>query len=114
MLYIVGPKGQGCVGPKDGTLLNRNDFIMAVENMAERALNLVVSHNKVRPTESIEIIRWCLVSGGVYRHPQVSKLEVAYHTLVGMRRSEACNTLTIDFTYDEDVFKTAYKKLESE
>merc|ERR1711974_71134 len=55
----------------------------------------------------IEEIRWCLVSGGVYRHGDASKVDVAKATLHGMM-SAACGDLRVPFAYDDNCFLQAY------
>ena len=54
-------------------------------------------------------IRWCLVSGGVYLHKEVTKEEVASATMRGMRSTERGTGLHVTFAYDEDSFAKAAK-----
>ena len=57
----------------------------------------------------MEEIRWCLVSGGKYKHPDATKEEVARATLAGMIAVKDKPLTT--FTYDEDVFRVAFEAL---
>lgn len=110
MLYVVGPKGDKCKGPKGadaGPLLSRDDFLASVERLGKRALELVCACNRAGDCAQIQEVRWCLVSGGVYCHEDASKLEVASATVRGMLSAEDAKGLTVTFTYDEDVFRQA-------
>lgn len=120
MLYVVGPKGERCKGPKtkgSGPLLNKEDFLATVELLGRRALEAVHHYNNTRAPQSgtdhtqlpkIEEVRWCLVSGGVYRHTDATKDEIAKATLDGMM-SAACTGLRVRFAYDEGEFLHAYE-----
>lgn len=120
MLYVVGPKGKGCRGPKgkdSGPLLDKKQFVTVVEGLGLRALEAVAKYNCDWAASSmadhvslpnIEEIRWCLVSGGVYRHPDVSKVEVAKATLDGMTSAASASGLRVTFTYDENCFVRAF------
>lgn len=117
MLYVVGPKGEGCAGPKregTGPLFDRAAFIAGVEKLATNALELVAAYNdrqRDAPADQrfplIEEIRWCLVSGGVYRHESATKLDVARATIRGMKAASGTAGLAVTFTYDENVFQLA-------
>ncbi|CAK0901336.1 unnamed protein product [Prorocentrum cordatum] len=110
MLYVVGPKGDKCRGPRGpgaGPLLPRGDFLASVERLGKRALELVGAYNRAGDGARIEEVRWCLVSGGVYCHGDVSKLEVASATLRGMLSAKGARSLTVTFAYDDDVFRQA-------
>eukprot|EP00929_Paragymnodinium_shiwhaense_P009657 TRINITY_DN11390_c0_g1_i1.p1 TRINITY_DN11390_c0_g1~~TRINITY_DN11390_c0_g1_i1.p1 ORF type:complete len:333 (-),score=74.74 TRINITY_DN11390_c0_g1_i1:410-1408(-) len=114
MLYVIGPKGENCKGPKQGPLLDLSNFLLAVERVSQRALELVSEYNRrSSPDTTIQEVRWCLVSGGVYCHPDASKLEVARATLRGMRKAEIVGLEVVTFTYDEDIFQRAFKGEES-
>mmetsp|Transcript_81419 Transcript_81419/g.154562 ORF Transcript_81419/g.154562 Transcript_81419/m.154562 type:complete len:360 (+) Transcript_81419:108-1187(+) len=109
MLYVVGPKGEGCQGPKQGPLLNRERFLAGVRVLAKRALDIVGIYNHDWAAGNpIEEVRWCLVSGGVYCHPEVQKVEVAAATIHGMRDSEV--DVLVTFTYDENAFRQAFEE----
>ncbi len=107
MLYVVGPKGAGCKGPKQGPLRNRACFLGGVRSLAKRALNIVGTYNHdFSAGNPIEEVRWCLVSGGMYCHPEVEKVEVAVATIHGMRDSQV--DVLVTFTYDENAFRKAF------
>ena len=113
MLYAVGPKGLGCSGPQP--LLDKSTFLKALEALGRRSLETVAAYNAIATHQGlplIEKLRWCLVSGGVYRHGDVSKIEVARATLRGMKAAEA-RGFEVIFAYDEDVFADAWR-LETE
>lgn len=109
MLYVVGPKGEGCRGPKQGPLLDRACFLAGVQSLAMRALDLVGTYNRDWAADNpIEEVRWCLASGGVYCHPDAGKVEVAAATIQGMRASEV--DVLVTFAYDEDAFRRAFNE----
>ena len=122
MLYVVGPKGEGCRAPKTedcGPHFARAKFLRIVESLGRQAMEMLASYNLTRtagktPTGArlppIEELRWCLVSGGAYKHPKVTKVEVAKTTLRGML-STSCQDLKITFTYDDDCFLQAFAEL---
>jgi len=119
MLYVVGPKGEECTFPVQegsGPHLAKEAFLDSVQLLGRRAVEAVAEYNSrwagstvsSQELPKIEEIRWCLVSGGVYRHGQASKFDVAKATLQGMSFAPDAN-LTVTFTYDENVFEQAHK-----
>lgn len=124
MLYVVGPKGEDCTGPKSsdsGPFLDKVRFLRTVERLGERALETVVQYNERQakaPADErlpvIEQIRWCLVSGGVYKHGDTSKIDVAHATIRGMKAARGTSGLSVLFSYDEDSFKQAFELEKSE
>ena len=51
------------------------------------------------------------MSGGSYRHDDVTKVEVAKATLGGMIQAELFDTsITVTFLYDDDAFARAYQE----
>mmetsp|Transcript_15672 Transcript_15672/g.28509 ORF Transcript_15672/g.28509 Transcript_15672/m.28509 type:complete len:659 (+) Transcript_15672:29-2005(+) len=112
MLYVVGPVGLGCTRKGIRPALDRDDFLQCVERLGRRSVQAVQTYNNLRldPQNAglppIEEVRWCLVSGGVYKHPDVTKLEVAAATLQGMLHATSAD-LRVKFSYDEDVFRLA-------
>ena len=56
----------------------------------------------------IQEIRWCLISGGVYRHPGVTNIEIVDATLQGIQAGPHAS-LKITFLFDGDSFKLAYQ-----
>ena len=67
-------------------------------------------NNKVETEGSnlpvIKEIRWCLVSGGVYKHKDVSKLDVAKATIRGMMLAK-CKDMNVTMMYDDDTLGNA-------
>ena len=60
---------------------------------------------------TIKNIRWCLVSGGSYRHEKISKVEVARAAMEGMKRARLGNQeLTVTFLNDDNSFARAYQE----
>merc|ERR1712194_170611 len=86
---------------------SREEFLASIKKLGARALELVGACNRAGACAQIQEVRWCLVSGGVYCHGDVSKLEVASATLRGMLSAEDAKGLTVTCTYDDDVFRQA-------
>lgn len=115
MLYVVGPKGQGAPGGHGPTIADRGQFLEAVEELAVNAITAVGAYNELVATDAIdlpkiEVVQWCLVSGGVYRHPEASKRDVATATVEGMVKASADGEKSwplVRFAYDEHVFEDA-------
>jgi len=106
MLYVVGPRGKGSRGPNHGQAYDKDDFLRIVQDLGKNALLLINEYNKEIPESShIKQLQWCLVSGGVYRHPDVSKIDVARATITGMLQVDT--DIEVIFTWDEDVFRLA-------
>ena len=62
----------------------------------------------------IQVLRMCLLSGGSYKHPATSKVEVAKSILNGiLRGSSGCYqwTPSVSFAYDEDAFRRGWNDL---
>lgn len=114
MVYVVGPKGEACAAPKmegSGPRVAEDAFLASIERLAASAVATVGEYNRRRSElgedlPPVEELRWCLVSGGVYRHDDVSKVDVAAATLRGMR-SVKDTDLLVTFTYDDDAFRLA-------
>ncbi|CAK0811740.1 unnamed protein product [Prorocentrum cordatum] len=117
MLYVVGPKGQGAPGGGGPTVAGRGEFLDGVEAMAHNAVLAVAGYNDSEEVHRgalpvVEALQFCLVSGGVYRHPDASKLDVAAATVRGLRlgasEGPAGGSLpVVRFAYDEGVFERA-------
>lgn len=119
MLYVVGPRGEGAKG-HGPTIAGKENFLEAVECLGENAVRAVCEYNRLaqlapeRSLPRLEVVQWCLVSGGVYKHWDSSKLDVAAATVRGLLRGaeglpedgpDAPPTFRL--TYDEDVFAQA-------
>jgi len=121
MLYVVGPKGEGADGGADASdgnsPISREEFLAAVEDMAHNALAAVTEYNMSTMDRShlpcIEVVQWCLVSGGVYKQAECTKLDVASATLRGMiscaeEKGRIPSSLPLmRFAYDEAAFENA-------
>ena len=82
MLYAVGPKGEGCTGPKrqDESYLTEAPFTSMLKGVTNNLVRLINYHNETQLTNQKPLltnVRWCLLSGGSYRHKKISKVEVA-------------------------------------
>eukprot|EP00929_Paragymnodinium_shiwhaense_P113062 TRINITY_DN81328_c0_g1_i1.p1 TRINITY_DN81328_c0_g1~~TRINITY_DN81328_c0_g1_i1.p1 ORF type:complete len:305 (+),score=29.38 TRINITY_DN81328_c0_g1_i1:102-917(+) len=125
MLYVVGPKGKGAPGGHGPTIEGRDAFLSAVQDMAENAVAAVLEYNSLASATPdsgfppLEELQFCLVSGGVYRHPETTKRDVARATVLGMlagaeqhkAQAEQLQPVTIRFAYDEGVFEEAVAEL---
>ena len=117
MLYVVGPDGRGAIGSKGA-------FLGQVQRTARNALELVMQHNEIAEEtggETVEIVRWCLVSGGdLFRHPEATKRDVARSTLLGVREAVDWGLRlrhpppSLDFIWDQDAFALAHTQLLAE
>jgi len=132
MLYVVGPKGQGARGGHGPTVGGREAFLEAVTEMAANALCAVKEYNLLQANVSnisaavlprIDTLQWCLVSGGVYRHPDTSKLDVALATVEGLLAGASGPAEgdpadgdpdgalpRVRFAYDDGVFEEAMRR----
>jgi len=111
MLYVVGPKGTGATGGQGPTVDSNAAFLQSVEEMAANALLAVAEYNSLLDEETlprIQEVQFCLVSGGVYMHPESSKLDVAAAIVRGLRRAaETKAAPTVRFAYDSNSFEDA-------
>ncbi|KAH0488032.1 MAG: uncharacterized protein KVP18_000535 [Porospora cf. gigantea A] len=101
MLYVVGPRGAGLSGEK---------FRQQVHDTASNMARLVDAHNEVSPYK-VDHVRLCLVSGGVYRHPAVSKATVASQLLTGIQ--EEGSDVSWILVEDDDAFGQALRDLDT-
>ena len=112
VLYVVGPQGSGCATkpkPERGPQYEEAAFLEAVAGF----------NAGCEAQDRITNVRWCLVSGGVYRHPSCSKVDVAKATVRGMSLAEDAveasgSFIVVTLLYDEDCFRTALKELTEE
>lgn len=113
MLYVVGPKGTGAPGGHGPTVDSKAQFLAAVEEMAMNALATVAAYNaeikeQQKEMPSVETLQVCLVSGGVYMHPDSSKKDVAKAILRGFQRGGNISDLpVVRFAYDSNCFEDA-------
>ena len=119
MIYALGPKGHGGGGPKgrlNEPTFDEKAFIKTIVDIGSSTVAIINSYNNSCPAETpkIEEVRWCLLSGGSYRHPKVSKVEVATAIIEGISLPFAGEKLSATFEYDDDAFKTAGQKYEKD
>jgi len=125
MLYVVGPKGQGAgysagAGP---VVSNAKEFLESVKEMASNALLAVSEYNTLAAAVSveeeklpqIEVVQFCLVSGGVYKHQEASKIDVAAATVAGLQAAAAVakkgTVPLVRFAYDAGAFEDAVERV---
>ena len=117
MIYAIGPEGDQAE--------DADDFIMAVQCTGENMYRAVTLYNQSPPQKRspIDFVRVCLVSGGLFKHEEVSKTRVAEALISGMStaffqlRSETDPNTPfrpphVNFAYDENVFHKAYTRLQ--
>lgn len=121
MVYVVGPLGATKRAGREPSC-PKPEFLLRVQRTAKNAIEAATQLN-LRAGRSkpggpglawprLEVLRVCLVSGGVYKHPQATKEEVAKALIKGLLLSfDPRNSPTLDFAYDEDAFKKAYEDL---
>merc|ERR1719414_2826272 len=89
MVYAVGPNC-GKVrkkGRRAQDNLTKSEFLSVLQGAAAAISAAVTAHNAEAGTEGmpqIEVLRMCLLSGGVYKHPEASKVEVAAGLVKGL------------------------------
>lgn len=125
MLYVVGPMGHGA--PKKAgrrpAVGDKAAFLQAVQEMAENAMLAVAEYNALAAgaeLPQLEVVQFCLVSGGVFRHRDSSKVEVAAATVQGLRSGALAAAAAgnaklpvVRFGYDEGAFEDAVDMLTS-
>ena len=82
MLYAVGPKGEGCIGPKrkEEAYLAEAAFTSMLKGATNNLVRLINYHNEIQLANKRSLltnVRWCLLSGGSYRHKKISKVAIA-------------------------------------
>lgn len=127
LIYVESPNGKGAtagfsfVGGYMPPLATSAEFLQRVESMAANLMHAVVEYNNLASTTGrlagpfprIDVLQCCLVSGGSFRHPETSKLDVATAIVRGLhaaaRDSKALDGLpVVRFAYDEErVFQEA-------
>lgn len=115
MVYVVGPKGVGARGGHGPTVASADAFLKSVQELGANAIAAVGEYNSRFALQGsglprIEVMQWCLVSGGVYRHPSVSKADVARATVDGMLSGgleAGASAPEVRFAYDEHAFEDA-------
>jgi hypothetical protein len=125
MIYVVGPNCGTEVtrGKRDVDDMSAQDFLEVVDAIGNAITDAVVQYNTAAEPilrtslPQIEMVRVCLLSGGVFRHPDATKLQLAKSLVTGLLRGgtpwDGDRTLvpTLDFAWEADVFRTAYAAL---
>lgn len=139
LIYVESPNGKGMtagagfVGGYRAPLVDLAAFLQAVEGMAANLMHAVLEYNALahkgggaaEPLPPIEVLQCCLVSGGAFRHPEASKVDVAtaivrgLHSAASSAPAPAAGTeehpLVVRFAYDEDrAFQAAAEALAAE
>uniref|UniRef100_A0A7S4W0W3 Uncharacterized protein n=1 Tax=Alexandrium monilatum TaxID=311494 RepID=A0A7S4W0W3_9DINO len=130
LIYVEGPNGNvgaggtGLFGVARPAIGDSDDFLKAVEDTASNTMLAVREYNGLAEVgragpealPRIEVLQFCLVSGGPYRHPEVSKLDVAKAIVRGLIAGCSGGSPgtvgappAVRLAYDEDVFRTAVK-----
>jgi hypothetical protein len=106
MIYCVGPKG----------IKNTADnFKNAVYIIGKNIANAIYHYNNKTDTEKIDYVRICLISGGSFKHDNVSHIEVAECLIKGIHEvniNRPVKNLVYNFAYDNDAFRQAFDKLQ--
>mmetsp|Transcript_9351 Transcript_9351/g.29747 ORF Transcript_9351/g.29747 Transcript_9351/m.29747 type:complete len:334 (-) Transcript_9351:58-1059(-) len=128
LIYVEGPNGNagaggwGLFGPERQVIGDRDEFLRAVEDTAANVMLAVREYNGLAeaggagsaPLPHVEALQFCLVSGGAYRHPGASKLDVAIAIVRGLisgcsggPAGASRTPPAVQLAYDEDVFRKA-------
>lgn len=123
MVYTIGPHcgNKRTRIKRDVDNLSVSNFLVVIESVGDAVGSAVAQYNARALLDSalprIEVLRVCLLSGGVYKHPEAAKVEVATALVRGLlarlgdRTGRPEPPLTLDFAYDEDVFRRAWRDL---
>ena len=109
MVYAIGPEGSQAA--------SLQDFLTGVEKTGENIMVAVSSHNQAEGAARVEVLRVCLVSGGLFKHEEASKTDVARALMIGLSRGyEDGASPMLDFAFDQEskdmpgsVFQRAYE-----
>jgi len=103
-----------CVGPKGGRSTADN-FKNAVYIVGKNIANAIYHYNNKMDTEKIDYVRICLISGGSFKHKNVSHIEVAECLIKGIHEvnvNKQVKNIVYNFAYDNDAFKQAFDNLQ--
>ena len=106
MIYCVGPKG-GCS--------SSDNFKNAVYIVGKNIANAIYQYNNKIYTEKIDYVRICLISGGSFKHDNVSNIEVAECLIKGIHEANVnkhVKNIVYNFAYDNDAFRQAFDNLQ--
>ena len=105
MLYCVGPRGESTA----------DDFKNAVYIVGKNIANAIYHYNNKKDTECIDYVRICLISGGGFKHEDVSRIEVAECLIKGINNvnvNRQAKNIVYNFAFDNDAFKQAFNNLQ--
>ncbi|CAD7940241.1 unnamed protein product [Amoebophrya sp. A120] len=111
MVYVVGPRGSECGSGEDFLEKLRNCGKNVVVSVNQYNLKHAKKYTEELPR--IDRVRVCLVSGGIYKHPDVDKNDIARALMEGLYLNPSAqveHSPVFEFAYDEDAFKLAYEK----
>ena len=131
MVYTVGPNcgNINTKGKRDVDDMTKEQFLTVIETIAASIFTAVTIHNAEASAESLpsmDILRVCLYCGGVYKHDDATKLDVAKAIISGFLGSPgselrwfcsspdpdtAFASCMLDFAFDKDVFREAWLQL---
>ena len=103
-----------CVGPK-GIKSTAYDFKNAVYIVGKNIANAIYHYNNKIDTEKIDYVRICLISGGGFKHDNVSHIEVAECLIKGIHEvnvNRQVKNIVYNFAYDNDAFRQAFDNLQ--
>ena len=106
MIYCVGPRGESTA----------DDFKNAVYIVGKNIANAIYHYNNKKDTESIDYVRICLISGGGFKHEDVSRIEVAECLIKGINDvnvNRQAKNIVYNFAFDNDAFKQAFDNLKN-
>jgi len=125
MVYVVGPKGDNGMSKKEFLSQVRDcgkNIVVSVNqyNLRRQSNNSDKDSSKEGKKEDasffvrIDLVRVCLVSGGVYKHKNATKKEIATCLMEGLflnPSAQYVHSPVFEFAYDDDVFKKAYEEM---
>ena len=105
MIYCVGPKGRSTA----------DNFKNAMYIVGKNIANAIYLYNNKIDTEKIDYVRICLISGGSFKHDNVSHIEVAECLIKGIHEvniNRQVKNTVYNFAYDNDAFRQAFNNLQ--
>jgi hypothetical protein len=105
MIYCVGPKG----------LSTADNFKNALYIVGKNIATAIYLYNNKEDTEKIDYVRICLISGGSFKHDNVSRIEVAECLIKGIHEvnvNRHIKNIVYNFAYDNDAFRQAFDNLQ--
>jgi len=123
MVYVVGPNCER--GRRSEDDMSVDTFLHVLESTGAAIMEAVTQYCQAacskdlaaKKLPSIDVLRVCLLSGGAFKHPDASKVDVAMWLIKGLvskhgRDGASENRLpALDFAWDDDVFRIAWQQL---